>query len=528
MSSPSDSNDDRSRTWQFSKTKMCKFNLVGMCTKGSQCPFAHVKTELRELPDLTCTKLCKTLIQTGLCEDRNCSYAHSKDELRATSTFHKTKLCRFSQMGHCALGSKCNFAHSEEEIRPLDTTKLPEPPVEMTPEPPRRPAPVPAPLMPAPAASAAPAAPAASGATPARVPRTGATQALQQQQRQLEQQQQQLQQQQMQQQIQMQQQQLQQQHQQLMEQQQQNKMLALALQHQLALSTNNFLRENIFPQSLPTSGTDAESRQEREAPKRRGGRRGKAVRSGKGDGRGDDISGAPPGIPAWGVDGNLWIPGQVRSPNPCAPGPISLTASDADRAGVPLSNTNVTVTNVPVTAPVPTAPAGCGPAYVNSSMVNKTFLESELGPIGKMRPIRSAAGRLDRLAASESDEEEAQVLDSSLYDLSQAAGLVSHLAAPHLEVQLKERENRAGSAGATSAGSTQACPSHASTCLNAANGLWDSQLYAQSYSPSLEREDVWQVKNTFLTLSPRAKPIRSVRTADGALCELGSLLDDEA
>ena len=37
-----------------------------------------------------------------------------------------------------------------------------------------------------------------------------------------------------------------------------------------------------------------------------------------------------------------------------------------------------------------------------------------------------------------------------------------------------------------------------------------------------------QVKNTFLTLSPRAKPIRSVRTADGALCDLGSLLDDEA
>ena len=28
--------------------------------------------------------------------------------------------------------------------------------------------------------------------------------------------------------------------------------------------------------------------------------------------------------------------------------------------------------------------------------------ESELGPIGKMRPIRSAAGRLDRLAASDS------------------------------------------------------------------------------------------------------------------------------
>lgn len=492
---------------------MCKFNLVGMCTKGLQCPFAHVKSELRELPDLTCTKLCKTLIQTGLCEDRNCSYAHSKDELRATSTFHKTKLCRFSQMGHCALGSKCNFAHSEEEIRPLDTTKLPDPPVEMTPEPPRRLVPAMPPPMPVPVPAAAP---------PAR-PRSGA-QTMQQQQRQLEQQQQQLQQQQMQQQIQMQQQQLQQQHQQLLDQQQQNKMLALALQHQLALSTNNFLRENIFPQSLPASGTEAESRQEREAPKRRGGRRGKAVRTGKGDAHGDEISGAPPGIPAWGVDANLWIPGQVRSPHPCAPGPISLADDRVPGVpGVPLSTSNVAAA-----AKVSTAPAGPGPAYVNSSMVNKTFLESELGPIGKMRPIRSAAGRLDRLAASESDEEEAQGLDSSLYDLSQAAGLVSHLAAPHLEVQLKERENRAGSAGATSAGSTQACPSHASTCLNAANGLWDSQLYAQSYSPSLEREDVWQVKNTFLTLSPRAKPIRSVRTADGALCELGSLLDDEA
>ena len=33
-------------------------------------------------------------------------------------------------------------------------------------------------------------------------------------------------------------------------------------------------------------------------------------------------------------------------------------------------------------------------------------------------------------------------------------------------MQLKERDNRAGSAGATSAGSTQACPSHASDQTN--------------------------------------------------------------
>jgi len=113
--------DGQGRMWQFTKTKLCKFNIIGMCVKGESCPFAHEKDELRPLPDLTCTKLCKQLIQTGSCEDRSCTYAHTKDELRATSTFHKTKLCRFSQIGHCALGSKCNFAHSVDEVRPLES-----------------------------------------------------------------------------------------------------------------------------------------------------------------------------------------------------------------------------------------------------------------------------------------------------------------------------------------------------------------------------------------------------------------------
>lgn len=110
----------QTRTWQFSKTKMCKFEIVGMCAKGTQCPFAHGREEMKPLPDLTCTKLCKTLIQTGICDVEGCKYAHSKEELRATSTFHKTKLCRFSQIGHCALGAKCNFAHSPQEIRTIE------------------------------------------------------------------------------------------------------------------------------------------------------------------------------------------------------------------------------------------------------------------------------------------------------------------------------------------------------------------------------------------------------------------------
>lgn len=112
---------DSARTWHFSKTKMCKFHLIGACSKGTSCPFAHTKVEMRPLPDLTCTKLCKALIDTGVCNNKHCTYAHNKVELRTTSTYHKTKLCRFSLMGHCALGSKCNFAHTADELRPADT-----------------------------------------------------------------------------------------------------------------------------------------------------------------------------------------------------------------------------------------------------------------------------------------------------------------------------------------------------------------------------------------------------------------------
>jgi len=114
--------DESARTWHFNKTKMCKFHIIGACSKGTACPFAHNRVEMQPLPDLTCTKLCKELIDTGVCSNKNCTYAHNKVQLRTTSTYHRTKLCRFSQMGHCALGSKCNFAHNADELRPVDAT----------------------------------------------------------------------------------------------------------------------------------------------------------------------------------------------------------------------------------------------------------------------------------------------------------------------------------------------------------------------------------------------------------------------
>ncbi|CAE8629160.1 unnamed protein product [Polarella glacialis] len=71
------------RNGQFSKTKLCRFELLGMCAKGTQCPFAHGGLEMKPLPDLRCTKLCKELIATGQCALPGCTYAHSREELRA-------------------------------------------------------------------------------------------------------------------------------------------------------------------------------------------------------------------------------------------------------------------------------------------------------------------------------------------------------------------------------------------------------------------------------------------------------------
>eukprot|EP00392_Amoebophrya_sp_AT5.2_P011978 g12072.t1 len=103
---------------QFRKTKMCKFFLMGICSKGEDCMFAHDSGDLQVLPDLQKTKLCEELLETGRCRkgDR-CTYAHSKAELRATAGFLKTKLCKFYQEGHCVLGANCRYAHEAEELR---------------------------------------------------------------------------------------------------------------------------------------------------------------------------------------------------------------------------------------------------------------------------------------------------------------------------------------------------------------------------------------------------------------------------
>jgi len=60
---------------------------MGSCQRGAQCRFAHDQSELQGLPDLARTKICKQMIQTGRCEDPTCTYAHNREELRIVPGF---------------------------------------------------------------------------------------------------------------------------------------------------------------------------------------------------------------------------------------------------------------------------------------------------------------------------------------------------------------------------------------------------------------------------------------------------------
>lgn len=82
-SQTSDAGGRAERIAVFQKTKMCKFHIMGVCTQGNSCRFAHEREQLQSLPDLSCTKLCKTLIATGVCNNPDCCYAHNREELRA-------------------------------------------------------------------------------------------------------------------------------------------------------------------------------------------------------------------------------------------------------------------------------------------------------------------------------------------------------------------------------------------------------------------------------------------------------------
>jgi len=76
------SSKNQRETAVFKRTKICKFHLAGVCSRGDSCNFAHSQGDLEELPDLSKTKLCMALVKAGGCRDAGCRYAHAAEELR--------------------------------------------------------------------------------------------------------------------------------------------------------------------------------------------------------------------------------------------------------------------------------------------------------------------------------------------------------------------------------------------------------------------------------------------------------------
>ncbi|CAE8582556.1 unnamed protein product [Polarella glacialis] len=72
------------RIQTFKRTQLCKFYLMGSCSRGKACNFAHNKGEMRQQPDFSKTRLCADFMRwpSECLAGSDCKYAHSQDELR--------------------------------------------------------------------------------------------------------------------------------------------------------------------------------------------------------------------------------------------------------------------------------------------------------------------------------------------------------------------------------------------------------------------------------------------------------------
>lgn len=72
-----------SKALAFVKTKLCKFNKAGVCTRGEECTFAHGGEQLHTVPDFSFTRLCRDFVKAGACKaGADCKFAHGVEELR--------------------------------------------------------------------------------------------------------------------------------------------------------------------------------------------------------------------------------------------------------------------------------------------------------------------------------------------------------------------------------------------------------------------------------------------------------------
>jgi hypothetical protein len=156
------------------------------------------------------------------------------------------------------------------------------------------------------------------------------------------------------------------------------------------------------------------------------------------------------------------------------------------------------------------------PAYVMQTASG--LVAADFGAVGRpLRAVRSAGARLNHLGGEPG---------GVFSDLGFSHGMAGYT--PREETDTLARGDYQA-AGNEPSGAASACSSAdgLTGSLGSSLGWGTAPLPGRSGLEVDQKGHVWQVKNTFLTYSPQVKPIRSVRTAEGALCTLGVLSDDE-
>jgi hypothetical protein len=121
IESPMKEKKPRDPTKWLRKTRLCVYNIQGVCHLGSKCTFAHSVGEVQDAPSLYKTQLCAAYAE-GNCENEYCTFAHGEEELRLSPNY-KNKLCKWFDVGKCRNGNECGFAHGEGQLRtqPVET-----------------------------------------------------------------------------------------------------------------------------------------------------------------------------------------------------------------------------------------------------------------------------------------------------------------------------------------------------------------------------------------------------------------------
>jgi hypothetical protein len=176
------------------------------------------------------------------------------------------------------------------------------------------------------------------------------------------------------------------------------------------------------------------------------------------------------------------------------------------------------------------------PAYVTQTasefLVKNTFLDFGPNFGAPLRPVRSAAGRLDQLA----DQDNSPVGMSATSGASLQSdhmNAFSQFGSQSGDVQILQDyydlyRGLVDDADAASGGVADTLVRALAEQRQLTENTGDIQSGFNAWEPAegclvvdQKDEETWEVKNTFLTFSPQMKPIRSIRTADGALCSLG-------